>query len=74
MRSWSSELVAIMVDREAWDDPNDLPQEVHDRADVIEHGAQSLMTQINHDQTSQRQPLAPDSAPGSPAAVPPWRL
>jgi len=43
-------LAVIAVDGEAGNDPDDLAKEVHDRTDVVEHGAQRLMSQIHHDE------------------------
>ena len=45
-----AELVAVALDREAGDDPDHEAQEVDDRADVVEDGAQPLRAEVGDDE------------------------
>ncbi len=45
-----AELSAVAVDREPGDDPDDQPEEVDDRADVEERGAQALGAEVVDDE------------------------
>jgi len=44
--------IAVGLGREAGDGPKDLAEEVHDSANVVEHGPQCLLAEIDHEQPS----------------------